>query len=120
MVNGFVVSTMDRARRLALIEENEAAIATTLNDQAMRKYARHQNELNGIVEDDYVPQPSQRQLVFKTHSGDTNLIAPVVTRKVDAEDVLMTLADEVGTVTGMLERELKLLQKRVEELEAKR
>ena len=118
---------MNRTERRAMIEENNKRNADTLDDQAMRKYQRTRREMDGYYDADFVERdPAKPQLVFKTYDGSTNPIAPLTAAYVApnaagvADSMLELLADEVGTVTGRLERELILLRKRVEELESKK
>ena len=119
-----LVNVMDRATREAKILDNHKRNADTLDDQAMRKYQRARREQDGYHDANFVErEPAKPQLVFKTYDGASNPIAPLepsyVARLATADTALEILADEVGTITGRLERELILLRKRVEELESK-
>ena len=120
-----LVIDMNRTERLAMIKKNNARAADTLDDQAMRKYQRARREQDGYFDDFVEREPAKPQLVFKTHDGSTNPIAPLtanyVMPKADGAEhaPVMALADEVGVITGSLERRIELLEKRIAELESK-
>ena len=109
---------MNREQRLALIDKLKFANAATLEEKAVRRYQREQREFEGDYGDDHIER-SAPSMIFKTKPDA--MIEPAPSKDFEVEPLTLAevIADEVGTITGRLERELTQLRDRLAKLESK-